>query len=174
MNKKIKPTVKRLTYSAIFAALIFLSTSYLSIRLPVMGYVHLGDGLILLAAALLPTPYAVGAAVIGAGIADVMSGYALYLPATVVIKALTALCVSSKTKRVITSRNLISLIFAFMLCVGGYYLYEALIYKSLVSPLASVPFNAVQSVVGGVVFVLLGLMIDNNRGLSKIFKQNLQ
>lgn len=174
MNNKANSALRYLTSSAIFAALIFLATSYLSVPLPVMGYVHLGDGLILLAAALLPTPYAIGAAIVGAGVADLMAGYAIYLPATVIIKALTALLVSSKTKKVICPRNILALIPAALLCSGGYYIFEALIYKSFVSPLASIPFNIVQSLVGGIVFVLLGLLIDKNKGLSKIFKQNLQ
>lgn len=174
MNKKINASIKYLTYSAIFAALIFLATAYLSVPLPVMGYVHLGDGFILLAAALLPTPYAVLAAVIGAGAADIVSGYAIYLPATVIIKALSAVLVSYKTKRIISARNLTATIPVVFLCAGGYYLYEVLIYRSLVSPLVSVPFNLVQSIFGGTVFILLGLLIDKNRGLSKIFKQNLQ
>ena len=174
MSIKENSTLKLLTHSAIFAALIFLATSYLSIPLPVMGYVHLGDGLILLAAALLPTPYAIGAAIIGAGAADLMAGYALYLPATVIIKALTTLCVSRKTKNIIGARNLIGIIPAALLCAGGYYLFEAIIAKSLVTPLASVPFNLVQSVCGAVVFVLLGLLIDKNRGLAKIFKSSIQ
>ena len=174
MNNKVNSTLRLLTRSAIFAALIFLATSYLSIRLPVMGYVHLGDGLILLAAALLPTPYAIGAAVIGAGAADLMAGYALYLPATVLIKALTALCVSNKTKNIVGVRNLLGVVPAALLCAGGYYLFEVIVAKSFVAPLASVPFNLVQSACGAVVFVLLGLLIDKNSGLSKIFKKNSQ
>ena len=171
--KKSK-TIKHLTYSAILAALIFLSTAYLAMPLPVLGYVHLGDGFILLAAAILPTPYAVGAAVIGAGAADIVSGYVIYLPATVIIKAITAMLVSSKDKKMISVRNLTALIPAVLVCCGGYYLYESLIYKSFVSPIASVPFNLVQSALGGIIFVLLGVLIDKNHGLRKIFKQNLQ
>ena len=174
MNNKIKPTIKQLTYSAIFAALIFLATTYLSVPLPVMGYVHLGDGFILLAAALLPTPYAIGAAVIGAGAADLMAGYAIYLPGTIVVKALTALLVSNKTKKIVCARNLTAIVSTALVCAGGYYLYEALIYGSFVSPLVSIPFNLVQGAFGGIVFVSLSLLIDKNRGLSKIFKQNLQ
>jgi uncharacterized repeat protein (TIGR04002 family) len=171
--KKSK-TIKHLTYSAILAALIFLSTAYLAMPLPVLGYVHLGDGFILLAAAILPTPYAVGAAVIGAGAADIVSGYVIYLPATVIIKAITAMLISSKDKKMISVRNLTALIPAVLVCCGGYYLYESLIYKSFVSPIASVPFNLVQSALGGIIFVLLGVLIDKNHGLRKIFKQNLQ
>jgi uncharacterized repeat protein (TIGR04002 family) len=171
---KKNKTIKHLTYSAILAALIFLSTAYLAMPLPVLGYVHLGDGFILLAAAILPTPYAVGAAVIGAGAADIVSGYVIYLPATVIIKAITAMLVSSKDKKMISVRNLTALIPAVLVCCGGYYLYESLIYKSFVSPIASVPFNLVQSALGGIIFVLLGVLIDKNHGLRKIFKQNLQ
>lgn len=174
MSTRINSTLKLLIHSAIFAALIFLATSYLSIRLPVMGYVHLGDGLILLAAALLPTPYAIGAAMIGAGVADLMAGYALYLPATVIIKALTVFCVSSKTKNVVCVRNIVGIIPAVILCAGGYYVFEAIVSGSLVSPLVSIPFNIVQSVCGSVIFILIGLLIDKNHGLSKIFKKNLQ
>ena len=174
MNTNARNAIKHLTNSAIFAALIFLATSYLSIPLPVMGYVHLGDGFLLLAAALLPTPYAIGAAIIGAGVADLMAGYALYLPATVLIKALTVICVSNKTKNIVCVRNALGIIPAAVLCAGGYYIFEAIIAKSLVSPIVSIPFNLAQAACGGVVFVLLGLLIDKNRALSKIFKKNLQ
>jgi H+/Cl- antiporter ClcA len=74
----------------------------------------------------------------------------------------------------ISVRNLTALIPAVLVCCGGYYLYESLIYKSFVSPIASVPFNLVQSALGGIIFVLLGVLIDKNHGLRKIFKQNLQ
>lgn len=174
MDNKARNTLRLLTHSAIFAALIFLATSFLSIRLPVMGYVHLGDGLILLAAAVLPMPYAIGAAMIGAGAADLMAGYALYIPATVIIKALTVICVSNKTKNVINIRNLLGIIPAAVLCAGGYYLFESAIAKDFVAPLASVPFNLVQSACGAVVFIILGVLIDKNKGLSKLFKKNLQ
>ena len=171
-NTRSNDTVRYLTKASVFAALIFLATAYLSVPLPLMGYVHLGDGFILLAAALLPTPYAVAAAVVGAGLADFMAGFAVYIPATVAIKALTAILVSNKTKKLIGTRNLLALIPAALICACGYYLYEALIYKSFVAPLASVPLNIAQSLCGALVFIVLGLLIDKNRGLAKIFKEN--
>ena len=170
-STKSNTTLKNLTKASVLAALIFLATAYLSIPMPVMGYVHLGDGLILLAAAILPVPYAVGAAIIGASFADLMAGYALYIPATAIIKALTVLLISSKTKKIICTRNLLALIPAALVCAGGYYIYESIIYKSFASPLASVPFNLVQSVCGGVLFAVLGVLIDKNSGMSKIFKK---
>ena len=165
-----KTTLRRLIFSALFAAIIFVATSYLKVPLPVMGYVHLGDGIIFLAATILPLPYAIGAAAIGAAFADLMAGYTQYILATFILKALTAACFSALKGRSVTTRNLLALIPAVILNVGGYYLFEALIYNSLVSPIANTPFNAVQSVCGVVIFILLGVMIDKTRALSDIFE----
>lgn len=59
----------RMTITALFAAAIAVMTAYL-LHIPIPGgYVHIGDSLIYLAASLLPLPYAVAAAAIGAGLA---------------------------------------------------------------------------------------------------------
>ena len=75
-----------LVTAALFAAVITLTTAYL-LHIPVpTGYVHLGDAFVYLAASLLPAPYAVVAAAIGAGLADLLT-YPAWMPATLVIKA---------------------------------------------------------------------------------------
>ena len=163
-------TLRRLIFSALFAAVIFVATLYLKVPLPVMGYVHLGDGIIFLAATLLPMPYAICAAAIGAAFADLMAGYTQYILATFILKALTAACFSAVKGNSVNIRNLIAIIPAIILNTGGYYLFEALIYDSFVSPLANIPFNVVQSVCGAIIFVLLGVMIDKTRALSSIFE----
>lgn len=139
-----------------------------------MGYVHLGDGFVLLTAALLPTPYALAAVVIGSSLADFITGFALYIPATAVIKALMTLCMSSKTPKILSARNLLGVVLAAVTCSGGYYIYDAIITKSFVVPLASLPLNLAQTLCGGVALVILGLLIDKNRGIQKIFKQHLR
>ena len=170
-NKHSKITLRRLIFAAVFASIIFVATSYLKVPLPVMGYVHLGDGIIFLAATLLPMPYAIGAAAIGASFADLMAGYSQYILATFILKALTAAFFSSRKGRSVCFRNLIAIIPAVIINVGGYYLFEALLYDSFISPLASIPFNAVQSVCGAVIFVLLGAIIDKTKALSDTFSE---
>lgn len=170
-SKHSRVTLRRLIFSAVFAAIIFVATSYLKLPLPVMGYVHLGDGIIFLAATLLPMPYAIIAAAIGASFADLMAGYSQYILATFILKALTAACFSSRKGKSLSFRNLTAIIPAIIINVGGYYLYEALLYKSFVAPLVSIPFNAVQSVCGAIIFVLLGAIIDKNKSLSDIFSE---
>lgn len=165
-----KSTLRRLIFAALFAAIIFVATSFLKLPLPVMGYVHLGDGVIFIAATLLPLPYAIGAAAIGAAFADLMAGYTQYILATFILKALTAACFSAMKGRSVSFRNLIALIPAIILNAGGYYLFEVLIYQSFISPLANIPFNIVQSVCGAVIFIVLGTMIDKTHALSDIFE----
>ena len=170
-SKHSRVTLRRLIFSAVFAAIIFVATSYLKVPLPVMGYVHLGDGIIFLAATLLPLPYAIGAAAIGASFADLMAGYSQYILATFILKALTAACFSSRKGKSVSFRNLTAIIPAIIINVGGYYLYEAFLYKSFAAPLVSIPFNAVQSVCGAIIFVLLGAIIDKTKSLSDIFSE---
>ena len=71
-NIKTADTVKRITATAVMAALTTLMTAYI-FHIPVGvngGYVHLGDTMIYLAAAFLPLPYACAAGAIGGGLAD--------------------------------------------------------------------------------------------------------
>ena len=59
--------LRLLCLAALFAGAIAVTTAYLlHIPIPTGGYIHLGDALIYLAACLLPAPYAVGAAMVGA------------------------------------------------------------------------------------------------------------
>ena len=79
--------LKKLTTASVFAAVIFLATWLLKIPLP-YGYAHLGDALIFSLALFLPLPYGIGASCVGACLADIASGYAIYAPFTFIIKPL--------------------------------------------------------------------------------------
>ena len=85
--------IQLICVTGLFAAMIYVLTAWLHIPTGA-GYTHAGDGLIYLAASMLPTPYAMAAGAIGAGLADGLSGFVVWLPGTIVIKAITALCFS--------------------------------------------------------------------------------
>ena len=74
--------LKRIVLTGLFSALIFVFTAYIHVPTGA-GYTHAGDGLIYLAACILPTPYAVAAGVVGGALADGLSGYPIWIPATV-------------------------------------------------------------------------------------------
>ena len=169
MSTKNNHPFRLLIFTSLFAAIIFIATTYLKLPLPVMGYVHLGDSLIFIAATLLPCPYALTAAAIGAGLADVIGGFPQYALATLVLKALTALCFTAKRGKSVCVRNLIALAPAVIINAGGYYIFEAFLYGSFISPLANITFNIMQSVSNGIIFVLIGMIIDKTSGLSSLF-----
>lgn len=84
-------SVKRLVLSALFAALTCTATALLHLSSPLGGYLHLGDCFVLLGAFLLPPLWGVGAGALGSALADLLLGYSQYIPATLLIKALTVL-----------------------------------------------------------------------------------
>ena len=155
-NDKNLQNIKKLAFGALFAALIFCGTYFIKLPMPFAeGYSHAGDGFVFLAAALLPAPYAMGAAAIGAGLSDLIGGYPLWIPATVGVRVLAVLLFSHRGE-VFCARNFAALGGAAAINVAGYWAYEsAVVYHDLVSALPSVSFNFAQSVVGALIFLLL-------------------
>ena len=95
MEQKKKETEKlvQMVYAGLFAAMTALLTA--TLHIPVgNGYIHCGDAVIYLSAAVLPLPYAVGASAIGGMMADLLSGYPMYALPTFLIKGLLALTFS--------------------------------------------------------------------------------
>ena len=82
---------RRATVTALMAALVFLGTYIFKIPSPFGGYAHLGDCMIILSVCLLGTGHAVLAAAIGAGLADLLGGYMIWVVPTAVIKGVWAL-----------------------------------------------------------------------------------
>lgn len=151
--------LNRMVTTALMAALIFVFTAY--IRIPsFQGYTHIGDGVLYLTACLLPFPWAAAAGAIGAGLADLLSGYAIWTPATVAIKVLTVLCFSPTTKKIVCRRNLLGILPALLLCGGGYYLYEALVIDDFITALLGVPGYFIQVLASGAAFLLTGRAFD--------------
>ena len=136
------------------AALTFAATFLIKIPLGV-GYVHIGDGIVLLTSALLPAPYAMIATAVGVSLADLCSGYVIYIPITALIRILTVLCFSRK-KDMLSVRNIIGILLAIALCAVGYWAFEAIfVYESAIAALAGIPFNIAQSAVGAVLYLVV-------------------
>ncbi len=151
--------IRNMVMTAMFAGVIFVFTAYIHVPSHT-GYTHVGDGFIYLAACLLPTPYACAAGAIGAGLADLLSGYAMWAPGTIVIKAVTALFFSRKTAKIICRRNLLGILPSFVVCVGGYYTYEALITGNWAAPALGIPGYITQVVLSSVAFILVGAALQ--------------
>ena len=157
--KNTSQKIRLLTISAFLSALCLLLTAYLHIPSS-KGYVHIGDGIIFLASSILPTPYAVGVGVAGAGLADILSGYAVWFPATAVVKGVTALFFSSKGEKIITLRNLLAIVPSFIACAGGYIVYEALVITDFKPAALQIMSYVTQIVASGILYVFLGVALD--------------
>ena len=86
--------------SALFGALTLLFTVVLTVYIPeTRGYFNLGEAGVYLTAMVLPPSWAALAAGLGSALADVILGYYVYAPATLVIKAGEAFVASLLLRR---------------------------------------------------------------------------
>ncbi len=122
----------RLVMTALFAALTLVATMIIRIPSPTGGYIHPGDALVLLSGYFLGPVYGGLAAAIGSGLTDFLGGYMVYLPATFIIKGLTAFVAAVLLKNLSGKMNEVySLITAGLVgelvMVFGYFVYEIFI-----------------------------------------------
>lgn len=173
-RKKQQEHLKYIVLSALFAAMIFVMTAFVHIPTQ-QGYVHIGDGIIYLAAALLPMPYAIGAAAIGAGLSDYLSGYALWILPSMLIKAAGVTVFTAKKPAILHKRNIFALLPAAIICIGGYYAAGVLlamlsgspVQAALTAALADVPSNGIQCIASSILFLSLGTALDK-AGIKRI------
>lgn len=156
MNKNLKKIVT----TAVFSAMIFVMTFF--VKVPVAsGYVHFGDALIYICAGIVGGPWAMLAGAIGAGLADLAGGYAMYAPATIIVKALIALpfiLVNKKSEKVLTPLSALMSIPAGIITVLGYFIADLIIDKAYA--IIDIPGNVIQAVGSAVIFIVLSLALD--------------
>ena len=162
-----KQKIKLMCLAGVFTALVYVFTAYLHIPSHT-GYTHVGDGFIYLAACLLPLPYAAFVGAVGALLADCLTGFAIWAPGSVIIKAVAVLFFVRKSEMLITFSNALALLPASAVCIGGYYLYEAIITGNFVAPIAGIPGYITQSVLSSILFVVLGLALDKIKAKDHI------
>lgn len=171
-----------LVMSALFAAFTCIATMIIKFPTPTFGYIHLGDVFVLLSGIVLGPGVGALAAGIGSAMSDLFSGYLIYVPATLVIKGLTA-CIAGylfkkATRKAFTNKAgalglLLGGILGEVFMVFGYFIYEMFLAASsggvltadtlragAASSAASIPFNIVQGVTGIILsFVLLPVLV---------------
>ncbi len=164
-----KNIIKLTCISGIFSALVFVITAYLHIPTH-NGYVHCGDGVIFLAACVLPMPYSIIVGALGALLADLLTGFAIWAPGSMIIKGLLALLFTCKSNKIITKRNLLMLLPAALISAAGYYLYEALVIGSFTASLVGIPGSLVQALASSIVYVAIGAAMDKYNVKKKMLE----
>lgn len=167
MKNKHSAHTLHIVIAAMFAAMIAVTTAFVQIKTPTGGYVHLGDSMIYLTASFLPLPYAVAAAAVGGGIADLLV-YPETIIYTVIIKALNAVFFSSKSDKLLTKRNALMTIPSGLVTVIGYSLSKLIrmliagdsFQSAVANALWKMPENAIQATASALIFLLVAVAFD--------------
>ena len=165
---KEKNATQKILIAALLAALTCVATMIIKIPSPLKGYLNLGDCVVLLAGWMLSPVYGFLAAGLGSTLADLFSGYVVYAPATFVIKGLMALVafygfkllhnkIGNLSSRIITG------IFAEVVMILGYFIFEGFLYGFSPS-IVNIPANGVQGAAG----IILGCILIKVFEKSKI------
>lgn len=166
----MKTKTQKIVIAAMLAALTCIATMIIKIRSPLKGYLNLGDCVVLLSGWLLSPLYGFLAAGLGSGLADLISGYGVYVPATFIIKGVMAIAayfgfrfLQNKVTNI--SARIVSGIVAELIMVFGYYVFEGFLYGFGAS-LVNIPANAVQGGAGLIIGTILVKIFEK----SKIIK----
>ncbi len=166
---------KQLVVASLFAALCCIGTM---IHIPTgitTGYIHLGDAMVLFSGIFLGPFYGGLSAGIGSMFADLINGYAIYVPGTFIIKALCAILCgaffhhfkpSHGQKKFLYFTLTLSGILAECIMVAGYFIYEiglflitegntASLSAAVTSSALAIPFNLIQGIMAVILLLIL-------------------
>lgn len=170
----MKTTTKRIVITAMLAALVCVAT--MSIRIPTPstgGYIHPGDALVILSGIILGPGYGFLAAGIGSAMADLIGGYFIYVPITLIIKGLIALTSGFIYKKMqknnatkymaVTIGGIADVIFV----AFGYFFCESFMYGAA-GAAASIPANLIQGLGGMLIAMVLYPVVISIREVREI------
>lgn len=168
----------KLVYCALFTALACVAT--MIIKVPSFyGYANVGDTIVLISAWLLGGVYGAIAAGIGSALADLLSGYAYYVPGTFAIKFLMAFVayIIFKKLSVKFSKKIVGLVIsgfvAEVIMIIGYFLYKAYILgKGYLAAVPSIFSNIGQGVTCLVIAILLFYALEKSN-FNKVFRNSM-
>lgn len=156
MDKKLR----FLTYTSIMTALCTVATMIIQIPVPATtGYIHLGDSIILLSAFLFGPVTGLIVGSIGSALADLLTGYAIWVPFTFVIKGIMGLVMgyfSMKSKDKLLSIPVITgSILTEIVMLLGYFLSAIILYGNVATAFSSMLSNLIQAVGGIILFFII-------------------
>ena len=156
--------LRKLVVTALLMALTCVATMVIQVPSPMNGYVNLGDCIVLLSGWLLGPVWGFAAGGIGSALADLLSGYAHYIPGTLIIKGLMAVMAAliAGSSAGHTLRRALSAIAAEVWMVAGYFVYACLLLGKGLSAAASVPGNLLQGAVGLAAGLALFMVLEHS------------
>lgn len=152
---------KQIALDAVFVALTLVFTAFVNIQIPSFGgaggLIHLGNVPLFIAAMLFGKRTGALAGGLGMGLFDVLSGWALWAPCTVITCGLMGFAVGSIcTKWKGFLAKVAAVFVALAIKLAGYYVFEAFIMgNGMAAALKSVPGNVIQVVVAAIIVLII-------------------
>ena len=166
-----------ITITAVFTALVFLSTYVFYIPIPsTQGTFNFGDIMIFISALTFGPTIGGFSGGIGSSLSDALGGFGIFAPFTLIIKGFegyVAGLISQKNYRL--STVLIAWAAGSLIMVVGYFLTESLFislvfgssqYTGIAAALGELPFNIVQVMGGGLVGIPVSFVLRHVIGSS--------
>ena len=164
-----KASIYLLSITALFVALTYVFTAFVNIRLPIAangGLIHLGNVPLFIAAILFGRKVGAIAGGVGMALFDLLSGWTLWAPFTLVIVGLmgyvTGLIAENKQK---LGWYVMAFAIARAIKVVGYYIAETIIYQNIFVPISSIPGNILQVAIAAVIVSVI--IIPLRKAVSK-------
>ena len=179
MERKLNSNVYELMLTGLMTALVMAATSFF--RIPVIatnGYIHLGDAMVFLSVLILGRKNGTIAAAGGSALADLLGGYAHWVPWTFVIKGLMAFVTATLlagTPRVdgaadngqressgnpVSIREILAMTAGGLVMIAGYFIAHRVIYGTMAAPLAALPGNIIQAAAGVVIAEVMSVALN--------------
>lgn len=163
--------IRFITVTAVFIALTYVFTACINVRLPIAangGLVHLGNVPLFVGAILFGKKTGMIAGGVGMGLFDLLSGWTLWAPFTLVIMGLMGYTVGKITEKESHHKfrwYAAAIAAACGIKIGGYYGAEGILYGNWIAPVTSIPGNLVQ--VGIAAVITLAIAGRLNRAVEK-------
>lgn len=160
---------KDITQIALFTALVFISTKLINIPTAIGGVINLSDSIIL-TISLISTRYkATIASGLGSFIAEVFSPYAVFAPATLIIKSSMAFVANTIFNSKIILNETVKIIIAFicaeLIMILGYFIFQAFFLNLGV-------YTASLDIVNNIIQASASIVISLSlyKAITKVFK----
>lgn len=162
--------IKSISLAGLMAAMVFVFTFTFKVPIGAMGYAHLGDAFIIVAVWILGGKRALIPAALGAGLADLASGYVIWILPTAIVKMLMALTIFLIAEKVFKEKTVgyvLGVIAGAVVHVGGYSLSWYIIGGAAGLSGAIIPL-VLQTVIGAVLGTIILVMLNSTEAGKKL------
>ncbi len=164
-----------LVITAILAALVFVATMFINLKLPFGqgGLIHLGTSMLFISAILFGPKKGALAGAIGMGLFDIVGGWLIWAPTTIISRALQGFIVgkiawSKGNKGDNIGLNILGAVVSMPVMIAVYYIGQAIMFNSWIAPLASIPGDIIQNIVGLIIAIPVCVVLKK----TPYFKRN--